>query len=83
MVIMSKSATYAPSWDTSSFGHSPDISPMECSSLGEHLTQCGALRGPLLALHSGAVELKGAVSKRVITSMLLVLLVVGGTWLML
>jgi hypothetical protein len=80
---MSKISSLAPSWDTSSFGHPADISPLERSALGDHLNQCGALRGPLQALQTGADELHGMVAGRVVTSVLVLMLLVGGSWLML
>ncbi|MDP2065814.1 MAG: hypothetical protein Q8K38_07580 [Burkholderiaceae bacterium] len=80
---MSKISSLAPCWDTSSFGHPADISPLERSALGDHLSQCGAMRGPLQVVQTGADGLHGLLAGRVVTSMLLILLLVGGFWLML
>jgi hypothetical protein len=70
-------------WDTASLGQSPDVSPLERSALSEHLSQCGRLRGPLQSLSSGAGDLQGMLAGRVITSVLVLILFVGGSWLML
>lgn len=78
---MSTISSREPTWDTSSFGHPADISPLERSALGDHLSQCGALRGPLQTLQTGAGELHGMVAGRVVTSVLVLVLLVGGSWL--
>lgn len=78
---MSKISSRVPCWDTSSFGHPPDISPPERNALGEHLSHCGALRGPLQTLQNGADELHGLVAGRVVTTVLVLVLMVGGSWL--
>jgi hypothetical protein len=80
---MSKISSLTPSWDTSSFGHPADISPLERTALGDHLSQCGALRGPLQALQTGGDALQGLVAGRVVTSVLVLGLLFGGSWLML
>lgn len=80
---MSILSAQEPIWDTSSFGHPADISPLERSVLGEHLDLCGALRGPLQNLQTGADALHGLVAGRVFTSVLVLVLLVGGSWLML
>ncbi|QCB45429.1 hypothetical protein [Hydrogenophaga sp. PAMC20947] len=80
---MSKISSHTPSWDTSSFGHTAEISPLERSALGDHLSQCGALRGPLQTLQTGADDLHDMVAGRVVTSVLVILLLVGGSMLLL
>ena len=79
---MSKITALSPNWDTSSFGHPADITPLERSALGDHLSQCGALRGPLQTLQTGADELQDILAGRVVTSALVILLLVGGSYLM-
>ena len=79
---MSKIPALPPCWNTSSFGHSADISPLERSDLGEHLSHCGALRGPVHKLLNMGSGLHGLVAGRAVTSTLVVLLLVGGAWLM-
>jgi hypothetical protein len=80
---MSKHASLAPSWDTASMGLPADISSTERSALGEHLTLCGALRGPLQSLQAGADEMQGMLAGRVVTSVFVMALLFGGSWLML
>jgi hypothetical protein len=78
---MSNTFSLTPCWDTSSFGHPADVSSLERSALGDHLSQCDALRGPWQALQTGAYELRGLLAGRVVTSAFVVLLMVGGAWL--
>ncbi|MDZ4292768.1 MAG: hypothetical protein U1C47_12665 [Hydrogenophaga sp.] len=80
---MSKIPSMSPNWDTSSFGHPADFSALERSALGDHLVHCGAQRGPLQTLRSGADELQGLLAGRVITSAVVLTLMFGGSWLML
>jgi hypothetical protein len=56
---------------------------MERTALGDHLVHCGAQRGPLQTLRSGADELQGLLAGRVITSAVVLTLMFGGSWLML
>jgi hypothetical protein len=79
---MSKKLSSSPSWETSSFGHPADVSTLERAALSEHLSLCAALRGPMQALQSGAETLQGLLAGRVITSVLTVLLLAGGVWLL-
>jgi hypothetical protein len=78
---MPKSTAFAPSWDTSSFGHPADTSPMECSALAEHLSLCSRSRGPLQTLRNGAGLVRGFVAPRLVTTVFLVALLAGTTWL--
>ena len=78
---MPKSTTFAPSWDTSSFGHPADMSPLESLALGEHLTLCSRSRGPLHSLRSGSVVVRGFVAPRLVTTVFFVALIAGTTWL--
>lgn len=74
-------SSLAPSWDTASLGDPADISPLELSVLGEHLDLCAHLRGPWQNLQAGAERLQGFLAGRVVTSVLVLTLVVGGVWL--
>lgn len=78
---MPKSTAFAPSWDTSSFGHPADMSALESSALGEHLTLCSRSRSPLQALRNGAVVVRGFVVPRLVTTVFFIALMVGTTWL--
>jgi hypothetical protein len=80
---MSKTSSFEPRWDTASMGLPADISSNERTALSEHLSLCGALRGPLQSLQAGASEMRGALAGRVVTSLLVIVLLVGGSWLML
>lgn len=78
---MPKSTHFAPSWDTSSFGHPADMSALESSALGEHLTLCSRARDPLQFLRNGAVVVRGFVAPRLVTTVFFIALIAGTTWL--
>ncbi|MES2839191.1 MAG: hypothetical protein V4794_02805 [Pseudomonadota bacterium] len=78
---MPKSTSFAPSWDTSSFGHPADTSPMECSALADHLSVCTRSRGPMQVLRNGAGLVRGFVVPRLVTTLFFVALIAGTTWL--
>jgi hypothetical protein len=80
---MSRLSSLTTCWDTASLGGPADISPQERSALSEHLNQCGALRGPLQSLWAGADEMQRMLAGRVVTSVLVVAVLVGGSWLLL
>lgn len=80
---MSHTSSFETRWDTASMGLPADISSTERSALSEHLSLCGALRGPLQSLQAGANEVQGVLAGRVVTSALVVVLLFGGSWLML
>ncbi|MCU0762492.1 MAG: hypothetical protein ACK40L_16775 [Hydrogenophaga sp.] len=80
---MPKNISAAPLWSTSSFGQSTDWLASERSELSEHLSQCGAQRGRLQALRSGADQLQSVLIGRVITSVVVVALLLGCSWLVL
>lgn len=80
---MPKSTAFPPSWDTSSYGHPADTSPMECSALADHLSLCSRSRGPWQTLRSGAGLLRGFVVPRLVTTVFFVALIAGATWLVL
>ncbi len=72
----SHSITERP-WSTASFGDSADTSPMELSSLGDHLSTCHASRGRLFGLHCVAERLHGVVAPRFVTTLVLATLLIG------
>ena len=80
---MSKISSMPSCWDTASLGEPADISSRERSALSEHLSLCGALRGPLQSLWTGADEVQRLLAGRVVTSALVVTVLVGGSWLLL
>ena len=78
---MAKPSAFAPNWDTSSFGHPADTSPMECSALAEHMSTCSRSRGPLQTLRNGAAVVRSFVVPRLVTTVLFIALIAGTTWL--
>ncbi|PIF27889.1 hypothetical protein CLU88_2794 [Acidovorax sp. 56] len=64
-------------WDTACAGHPADVSLLELSSLGQHLQHCGALRGPMDSLLTGALWLQAVVAEHVVTVVLVITLLVG------
>jgi|APMed6443717190_1056831.scaffolds.fasta_scaffold55662_2 hypothetical protein len=80
---MSNTSPLEPRWDTASMGLPADISSTERSALSDHLSLCGALRGPLQSLQAGANEMRSMLAGRVVTSVLVMVVLVGGSWLML
>lgn len=80
---MSNTSPLEPRWDTASMGLPADITSTERSALSDHLSLCGALRGPLQSLQAGANEMRSMLAGRVVTSVLVMVVLVGGSWLML
>lgn len=78
---MPKSSAFAPSWDTSSYGHPADTSPMEYSALADHLSDCSRSRGALQTLRNGAGLVRGFVMPRLVTTVLFIALIAGIAWL--
>lgn len=66
---MNSSHIAATRWSTASFGHTADTSPMELSALGAHLGRCQRSRGRLFTLHCLAEATHGALSARLITTL--------------
>lgn len=79
---MTKKLAHSTPWETSSFGHPAEVSPYERAALSDHLSTCAALRGPLQVLHSGFAAVQGVLAGRVITSVLFVMTLAGGVWLL-
>lgn len=80
---MPKSTAFAPSWDTSSYGHPADTSPMEYSALADHLSMCSRSRSPMQSLRNGAGLLRGFVVPRLVTTVFFIALIAGAAWLVL
>lgn len=80
---MPKNSAVTPLWSTSSFGHPAEWLTSERSELSAHLAHCGAQRGRLHALRSGAAQLQGVLLSRVVTSVVVLGLLVGCSWLVL
>jgi hypothetical protein len=73
-----------PCWSTAALGGGGAILPLDLEALGEHLLRCRASTGRGFALRCGAERLNGFVATRFITTLLLVLTLLGGTaWLVL
>jgi hypothetical protein len=62
------------SWSTTCFGDSGDAASLELSALGEHLSLCQRLRGPLFALRCAAEAMNGFASARFVTTLVVLLL---------
>jgi hypothetical protein len=62
------------SWSTTCFGTGVDAASLELSALGEHLSLCRRLRGPLFALRCSAEAMNGFASARFVTTLIVLLL---------
>ncbi|MES2583080.1 MAG: hypothetical protein V4627_10215 [Pseudomonadota bacterium] len=60
----------ARSWSTASFGGNTDTSPVELSSLGDHLGTCTTPHKHLFALHCMAEATRGFMAARFITTLI-------------
>ncbi|HEX5357153.1 MAG TPA: hypothetical protein VFW93_13110 [Aquabacterium sp.] len=67
----------SPSWSTSSFGHGSDTSAGELATLGAHLDLCRRASGKLFLLQCHAESMKGFMSSRIVTTLVLFVLVIG------
>lgn len=67
----------APAWSTASFGHAPDTSPMELTTLGDHLDFCRGQGGRWFVLRCRAEALQAFMASHIVTTMVIVALVVG------
>ena len=66
-----------PRWSTSSFGGAPSTSPMELSALGKHLDQCNGTRGHMFLLRCVAQTINGVVARRLVTTWVVIVLLIG------
>lgn len=66
-----------PCWSTASFGEAADTSPMELSALGEHFELCRSLSGRLFVLRCAAEAVQGFLAARFVTTLVVLVLIVG------
>jgi hypothetical protein len=72
-----------PCWSTASFGDATEPSPRELSALGEHLALCRGLCGKVFVLQCGAEKMHGFVAARFVTTLVLMVCVIGFSLLVL
>jgi hypothetical protein len=70
-------------WRTASFGDAADTSPMEMHELGQHLRQCSQAHGRLFLLRCGVDALHQGLLGRFVTSLTVLVALVGATLLVL
>lgn len=78
---MPKNTAVKPMWTTSSFGHPAEWLSSERSELSAHLEDCDSQRGRLHVLRAGADQLQGVMMSRVVTTLVVLGLLFGGSWL--
>ena len=66
-------------WSTSSFADASGAPSLETDGLGQHLRQCSQARSQLLALRSGLDALHRGLLGRFVTSLTLMVALVGTT----
>jgi hypothetical protein len=66
-----------PLWSTTSVGDPADTRPAELSTLGEHVGHCRAAGGRFGGLQRGAQAVHGLVATRFVTTLALVVAVLG------
>jgi hypothetical protein len=64
-------------WTTSSYGDTTETSPMELDALREHVAQCSRARGRMAALASGTRRAQGFLAGRLMTTLVLLVALVG------
>ncbi|XVJ70816.1 MAG: hypothetical protein HEQ39_15255 [Rhizobacter sp.] len=64
-------------WSTASFGEAPDSSPMELSSLQDHVHVCHGLRGPWFSARCRLEAFHGFVVGRLVTTVVVASVLVG------
>lgn len=79
---MTRPQSSLPNWDTASQNTLASASALKRGTLSEHLNDCSARRSRLNDLQAGADSLRLALTARVVTTILLVALVLGASWLM-
>ena len=71
------------SWATAAVGVAPTSLPLDADAMGEHLRRCRGLAGRGFALRCGAEAVHGFVGARLITTLLVMLALLGCTaWLL-
>jgi hypothetical protein len=66
-----------PRWSTSSFADLAETSPGELSDLGDHMNGCKINSGRLFAMRVGAEHVHGFVASRLVTSLVVIILLLG------
>ncbi len=79
---MAHTSPSQPSWDTASLGRPASASALNHNALSAHLSDCGARRGRLHDLQSGAVGLRQLLAARVVTTVLVLAVLLGASWLL-
>jgi hypothetical protein len=79
---MAHHPTSLPTWDTASLGRPASTSALKHSALSTHLSDCGARRGRLHDLQSAASGLGQLLTARVMTTVLVISLLLGASWLL-
>lgn len=72
-----------PVWSTSSLGEEADTSPMELAALSKHLGLCQRTPGRLFTLKCHSQTLGRFVAAHVVTTLLVILALVGAVALLL
>jgi hypothetical protein len=81
--FMNTTAYSVPHWSTAAEGEAVGTSPMELSALGEHLQTCRGMRTRLMALSHAAETMHVFAATRLITTLVLVSVLIGGvSWLL-
>jgi len=70
-----------PGWSTSSMGHPADMSEQESLALGEHLSLCATLHGPLQTIARGIAWTLSMLAGHAITGLALGALLMLAGWL--
>jgi hypothetical protein len=70
-------ASPLPRWSTTSVGDSADTRPVELSALGEHVSLCLGAGSRYGALLRGAQAVHGVVAARFVTTLAVVVVVIG------
>jgi hypothetical protein len=79
--LMSKKSIAYPFWSTTCYDDSSETSPMELSALGEHLTVCKGAHSRLFSLQCAAETMHGFVVTRFVTTLVIVALLIGISFL--
>ncbi len=77
MVFHTLDAT-PPAWTTASYGHAAHTSPAELSALESHLRSCRDLSGRFFSLQCGGEALHRFLAGRIVTTLLMATLLIGG-----
>ena len=70
-------AATQPRWSTTSIGDSADTQPAELSTLGEHVSLCRASGGRCSGLLRGAQAVHSVVASRFVTTLAVVVVIIG------